>query len=165
MTEFVVRTFHQPEYYIHVLLNPLPIYGLAVGLIALLAGIVSRSRAANICALIVVMITAASAWPVSEFGEAGYDIMYSRSDQTGDAWLSEHKARAERFIYCFYGLAALAALGILAPLKWPKSSAALAISVLGLGCVVLGMGGYIAYPAGKIRHSEFRTGPPSKHSP
>ncbi len=90
MTEFVVRTFHQPEYYIHVLLNPLPIYGLAVGLIALLAGIVSRSRAANICALIVVMITAASAWPVSEFGEAGYDIMYSRSDQTGDAWLSEH---------------------------------------------------------------------------
>ena len=165
MTEFVVRTLHQPEYYIHVLLNPLPIYGLAAGLVALLAGVISRSRAANICALIVIMITAASAWPVFEFGEASYDIMYSRSDETGDAWLSEHKARAERFIYCFYGLAVLAALGILAPLKWPKSSAALAISVLGLGCVVLGMGGYIAYPAGKIRHSEFRTGPPPKQNP
>jgi hypothetical protein len=165
MTDFVVRTFHQPEYYIHVLLNPLPIYGLAVGLVALLAAVISRSRAANICALTVVMITAASAWPVYEFGEAGYDIMYSRSDETGDAWLAEHKSRAERLIYYFYGLAVLAAIGIFAPLQWPKWSTALTILVLGLGCVVLVIGGYIAYPAGKIRHSEFRTGPPPKSIP
>ena len=165
MTDFVVRTFHQPEYYIHVLLNPLPIYGLAVGLVVLLAAMISRSRAANICALTVVMITAASAWPVYEFGQAGYDIMYSRSDQIGDAWLSEHKTRAERLIYYFYGLAVLAAIGILAPLQWPKSSGPLALFVLVLGCAVLVIGGYIAYPAGKIRHSEFRTEPPPKSNP
>jgi hypothetical protein len=165
MTDFVVRTLHQPEYYIHVLLNPLPIYGLAMGLIALLAALISRSRAANICALVVVMISAASAWPVYEFGEAGYDIMYSRSDATGDAWLSEHKTRAERLIYYFYGLAVLAAIGIFAPIKWPKSSEIVTIGVLGLGCVVLVMGGYIAYPGGKVRHPEFRTGPPPTPSP
>lgn len=165
MTDFVVRTLHQPEYYIHVLLNPLPIYGLAMGLIALLGAIISRSRAANVCALSVVLISAASAWPVYEFGEAGYDIMYSRSDETGDAWLAEHKSRAERLVYCFYGLAALAATGIFAPLKWPKSAVTLAIIVLGFGCLVFGIGGYIAYPAGKVRHSEFRTGPPPKPSP
>jgi disulfide bond formation protein DsbB len=165
MTDLVVRTFHQPEYYIHVLLNPLPIYGLAAGLIALLAAIISKSRAANICALIVIMLSAASAWPVSEFGEASYDIMYSRSDEPGDAWLAEHKKRAERLIYYFYGLAFLAAIGIFAPLKWPKSSAVIAVVVLGLGCLVLGIGGYIAYPAGKVRHSEFRSGPPPKQSP
>jgi disulfide bond formation protein DsbB len=165
MIDFIVRTLHQPEYYIHVLLNPLPIYGLGVGLIALLAAIFSRSRAANICALIVVMISAVSAWPVYEFGEAGYDVMYSRSDATGDAWLSEHKARAERLIYYFYGLAVLAAIAIFAPIKWPKFAALLSVVVLALGCAVLGMGGYIAYPGGKIRHSEFRTGPPPKQSP
>jgi glucan phosphoethanolaminetransferase (alkaline phosphatase superfamily) len=165
MTEFVVRTVHQPEYYLHLLLNPIPIYGLGAGLIALIAAVVSRSRAANICALIVVMVSAASAWPVFEFGEAGYDIMYSRSDETGDAWLAEHKNRAERLIYWFYGLGALAVLAIFAPLKWPKSSLPTAIAVLVVGCVVLGMAGYIAYPAGKVRHSELRSGPPPKRSP
>ena len=165
MTDFVVRAFHQPEYYIHVLLNPFPIYGLAAGLLVLLAAVISRSRAASVCALVVVMITAASAWPVYEFGEAGYDIMYSRSDETGDAWLSEHKKRAERLIYYFYGLAILAAIAIVAPLRWPRLSMTLASIVLLLGCVVLVLGGYIAHPAGKIRHSEFRTEPPPKSSP
>jgi hypothetical protein len=36
----------------------------------------------------------------------------------------------------------------------------LTLIVLLLGAVVLGMGGYIAYAGGKIRHKEFRAGPP-----
>jgi hypothetical protein len=50
-------------------------------------------------------------------------------------------------------------------LKWPKSSLAIAIAVFVIGCAVLGIGGYITYPAGKIRHSELRSGPPPKQSP
>lgn len=146
-------------------MNPIPICGLDAGLVALLAAIVYKSRAVNICALTVVMLSAASAWPVFDFGEAGYDIMYSRSDETGDAWLAEHKNRAERLIYCFYALATLAVIGIFMPLKWPKSSLAIAIAVFVIGCAVLGIGGHIAYPAGKIRHSELRSGPPPKQSP
>jgi hypothetical protein len=164
MTEWVVRTFHQPEYYIHVLLNPLPVYGLAAGLISLCAAIISRSWAAKICALIVILISSASAWPVYEFGEAGYDIMYSRSDEIGDAWLSQHKERAEHLIYYFYALALLSVVAIFAPLKWPNYSTALVLIVLVSGCALLGLGAYIAYPGGKIRHPEFRTGPPPKRS-
>jgi flagellar basal body-associated protein FliL len=54
----------------------------------------------------------------------------------------------------------LSAVALLAPVKWPKSSSPLVIIVVLLGVLTLGMGGYIAYAGGKIRHREFRNGPP-----
>ena len=33
-----------PPEYVHVLLNPLPVYGLAIGVLALCAGLLARSR-------------------------------------------------------------------------------------------------------------------------
>jgi hypothetical protein len=44
-------------------------------------------------------------------------------------------------------------------LRWPKSSAPLAIAVVLLGAIALGSGCYIAYAGGKIRHREFRNEP------
>jgi hypothetical protein len=42
------------------------------------------------------------------------------------------------------------------PMKWPKASTALAIATLVCSFAALGVGGYIAYAGGKIRHREFR---------
>jgi hypothetical protein len=42
-----LKGLEQPEY-IHVLINPLPVYGLAMGLIGLMIGLVLRSREARI---------------------------------------------------------------------------------------------------------------------
>ncbi len=47
--------------YIHALVNPMPVYGLAMGMLGLLAGIVARSRAAQIVGLMLVAIAALSA--------------------------------------------------------------------------------------------------------
>jgi hypothetical protein len=58
----------------------------------------------------------------------------------------------------------LSAAAIAVPIKWPKSSTPLAIAVLLLGMAVLGMGGYIGYAGGKIRHREFRNEAPPKKS-
>jgi hypothetical protein len=151
----------QPEY-IHVLINPLPIYGLAMGWIGLIIGVALRSRPAQIATLVLILISAGSAWPVHEFGEQGYDRVLSMSDDAGQAWLDEHQHRAEQLIYFFYALAALSAIAIVVPIKWPKCSAPLVISTILLGIVVLGMSGYIAYAGGKVRHKEFRTEPPPK---
>ena len=82
------------------------------------------------------------------------------ADKDGQAWLDEHEDRAEDLIYIFYALAALSAIAIAAPMKWPKSSVPLAIATILLGAVTLGTGGYIAYAGGKIRHREFRNEPP-----
>lgn len=153
------QLFRQPEY-IHVLINPLPIYGLAIALLGLTMSILQRNRKAQVATLVLVLVSAASAWPVYEFGEQGYDRVLSMSDDAGHAWLNEHMHRAEQLIWCFYALAALSAVAIFAPRRWPRSTIAFASATLLLGAVVLGFGGYIGYAGGKIRHREFRTGPP-----
>src|SRR6266540_1056559 len=116
--ETLLRDLRQPEY-IHVLLNPLPVYGLLVGLIGLVLALILKSRRAQIATLTLVVISYASAWPVYEFGEQGYDRVLSMTDEAGEAWLDEHRHRAENLIWVFYALAAVSAFAIAAPIKWP----------------------------------------------
>ena len=158
MIESFIRGLRQPEY-VHVLLNPLPVYGLLIGWLAVVAAVISRSRRAVIVALILVFIASISAWPTLEFGEQGYDRVLAMTDDDGHAWLDEHEHRAQELVYFFYALAALSAAAIIVPLRWPKSTAPLAIAVVFLGATALGCGSYIAYAGGKIRHREFRNEP------
>jgi hypothetical protein len=155
----LIRDLRQPEY-IHVLLNPLPVYGLLVGWVGLVIGLALRSRRAQIATLTLVLLSSISAWPVYEFGQQGYDRVLSMTDEAGEAWLDEHMHRAENLIWIFYALAALSAFAIAAPIKWPKSSVPLTVAVILLGAVTLGSGAYIAYAGGRIRHREFRNEPP-----
>src|SRR5215813_2760058 len=155
MIDGFLRGLRQPEY-VHVLLNPLPVYGLLVSWIALIAALISKSRKAHIVTLILVFITSISAWPVYEYGEQGYDRVLSMTDDDGGAWLDEHVHRGEQLIWIFYVLAAFSAVAVAAPIKWPKSSVPLAIAVILLGAVALGSGAYIAYAGGRVRHREFR---------
>jgi disulfide bond formation protein DsbB len=159
MIDGFLRGLRQPEY-VHVLLNPLPVYGLLVSWIALIAALISKSRRAHIVTLILIFVTSISAWPVYEFGEEGYDRVLAMTDDDGHAWLDEHQARGQKLIYVFYALAVLSAAAIVVPLRWPKSSVPLAIVVVLLGAVALGSGCYVAYAGGKIRHREFRNEPP-----
>jgi glucan phosphoethanolaminetransferase (alkaline phosphatase superfamily) len=158
MIDGFVRGLRQPEY-VHVLLNPLPVYGLLISWIALIAALISKSRRAHIVTLILVFVSSISAWPVYEFGEEGYDRVLAMTDDDGHAWLDEHQARAQKLIYVFYALAVLSAAAIVVPLRWPKCSVPLALAVVVLGAAVLGSGCYIAYAGGKIRHREFRNEP------
>ena len=159
MFDAILRDLRQPEY-IHVLINPLPVYGLAMGLLGLIVAFFLKSRRAQIATLIVVLVSAASAWPVYEFGEQAYDRVLSMADDPGRAWLDEHQDRAEDLIWFFYGLAVLSAVALVAPRKWPRSATPLVVAVILLSAVTLGLGGYIAYAGGKIRHKEFRNVPP-----
>src|SRR6516162_8861042 len=121
MIEGFIRSLRQPEY-VHVLLNPLPVYGLLISWIGLVAAVISKSHRALIVTLILVFITSISAWPTFEFGQQGYDRVLSMTDDDGHAWLDEHQERAEKVIYIFYALAALSVAAILVPLRWAKSS-------------------------------------------
>jgi hypothetical protein len=161
MMDAFVRDLRQPEY-LHVLLNPIPVYGLAIALLGLLISIVMRTRTAQVAALALVLVSAGMAWPVFELGEKSSDRVLSMSDDDGQAWLKVHQHRAEQLIPFFYGLAAIAVLAIAVPIKYARSSSVFAIITLVFGMAVLGMGGYIAYAGGKIRHREFRTVPPPK---
>src|SRR6266568_4720089 len=150
---------NSPEY-MHVLLNPIPVYGLAFGIVGLLSAIIARSRAAIVVSLVLVFLSGLSAWPTYHYGEAAYDRVKAMADTAGDQWLDEHMARGEKLIYAFYVLAGLAAVGMFAPMKWPRSSFPLAIATFVIGCTTLGIGAYIAYAGGHVRHREFRFEPP-----
>lgn len=147
--------------YLHVLLNPLPVYGLAVGALALLAALLCRNRTATVTALAIVAFTALSAWPTYSLGQRAYETVNTTVDPSGQDWLEAHQHRAEKLLWTFYVLAALAAAGIAAPLRWPRTALPLAVLTLLGAFAVLGAGGWIAYAGGKIRHVEFRRGLPA----
>jgi len=164
MIDALLRDLRQPEY-LHVLINPLPVYGLGAGLVALIVALFLRNRAANVTALVIIFISAAAAYPVAYLGDAGYDRVLSMADDAGRAWLDEHQDRADDLVWFFYGLAVLSVAAIFLPRKWPNSATILTVATLVLSILCLGVGGYIAYAGGKIRHREFRnTPPPSEKS-
>jgi hypothetical protein len=88
-----LQDLSQPEY-VHVLINPLPVYGLGMGILALLIAFMARSRRAQVVALVLVVASAASAWPVFIYGKKGYQRVHAMSDNDGQAWLDAHMRRA-----------------------------------------------------------------------
>jgi hypothetical protein len=155
----ILQHLNNPEY-MHVLLNPIPVYGLAFGTLALALALLLRNHRLTVAALVLVFVGAISAWPVYQYGESAYDRVKSMSDPAGERWLDEHMARGEKMIWLFYVLAGVAVIGVGAVLKWPRTSFAITVGTLVLGGVTLGTGGYIAYAGGHVRHKEFRFEPP-----
>jgi mono/diheme cytochrome c family protein len=154
----------QPEYF-HVLINPLPIYGLAAGALVLAGALILRNRPAQLLALAMVFLCAASAWPTYVAGEKAYYRVYPTADREGQQWLDAHKRRGEKLIYVFYALAAVALSAALIPAKAPKTAFPLASLTLIMALTSLAAGGWIGKAGGKIRHPEFRHEPPPQPPP
>jgi|ERR1043166_8731926 hypothetical protein len=157
--ELIQSHLRQPEY-LHVLFNPLPVYGLAFGAIALVIAIALRNRAAQIVALALVLLGALSAWPTIHYGEIAYDRILTQADAGGNEWLDAHGQRGERAEPAFYVLAVIAATALALPWKLPKTATALNFITLVATLAVLALGIWVAYAGGQIRHSEFRYGSP-----
>jgi hypothetical protein len=148
-----------PEY-VHVLINPLPVYGLSIAVLALALALFLRTQRLTIAALVLVFVCSISAWPTYSYGEAAYDRVKAMSDPAGEQWLDEHMARGMKMIWMFYVLAGVAAIGVVGVVKWPRISLAVTAGTLVWGAATLGAGGYIAYAGGHVRHKEFRFEPP-----
>lgn len=157
-SEFL-RELHQPEY-VHVLLNPLPVYGLALALLALVLAVIFRSRGARAVALILIVVTAAAAWPVAYFGSAGYDRIYSMSDESAQKWLNWHAYLADRIVWAHSVAAAFSAAALVAVWKYPRWQRLALILTVVAALAAVSLGGFLAFVGGKIRHAEFRSAPP-----
>lgn len=144
--------------YLHVLLNPLPEYGLALGAALLGVGLVGRNKSVRLAGLLMTGICAASAWPVLYYGQHAYNSLAPMLDTESEQWLDLHMQRAERFIFVFYTIAAFALGAAILPRRWPKSAFPLAGSTLLLALGGLGLGAWISRAGGQVSHSEFRQG-------
>lgn len=145
----------KPEY-LHVLLNPLPVYGLSMGVLVLAAGLLARSKAARNIGLLVIVLCAASAWPVLVFGQHGYNHLYPQLDTESQQWLDAHMDRAERFIYAFYLTALLGIAALVTQKKFQKTNKAFVLLTLLAAIASLAIGGWISRAGGEVSHSEFR---------
>jgi len=149
----------RPEY-VHVAINHFPLVGLFVAMLALLVGLIVRSRPVMLTGLGLVCVLALSIWPVYSYGEAGYDRVLSMADEPGDAFLKYHAELAHRWAFLYYVTAAAAAAGLGLAWKRPGTLIPVGIFVVILCLASLAGGIAIAHAGGEIRHREFRSGPP-----
>ena len=150
----------QPEY-LHVLANPVLTHALPLAAVGLLLALIARGQGAIRLMLLLVLLSAAAVWPTVHYGEEGFDRVKAMTDAPGSDWLLVHRHRVEQSEWVYYVVAVLALAALAAPLKWPRTFLPLATVVLILAVAASAVGAYIAYPAGKIRHREFRHGEPS----
>lgn len=146
---------HPPEY-IHVLLNPMPVYGMIIGTIALAGALIAQSRAARVLALSIVIVAGASASPTQYFGENAYQRVRGITDEGGQQWLDQHMRRAEKLLFLFYGTALLGTAAFATQRKFPKTTSALTIITLAAAIASASAGAWISKAGGHIRHPEFR---------
>ena len=151
----------QPEY-VHVVINHLPLVGLAVAMLALVVALATKDRTAILIGLALVGLMALSAWPVYYYGEAGYDRVLSMADEAGEKYLAYHRQLAERWVFLYFVTAGIAGLGCSLAWKWPRTLVLSSVLALVLAGASLASGIVIAKAGGAIRHREFRSGPPPK---
>lgn len=142
--------------YVHVFLNPLPVYGLSMGVLVLATGLFARSRAARNSGLGLIVLCAASAWPVLYFGQHGYNHLYPQLDTESQQWLNAHMQRAERFIYAFYLTALLGIAALVVQERFLRATKVLTLLTLAAAIASLGIGAWISRAGGEVSHSEFR---------
>jgi hypothetical protein len=155
----LIEALKHPEY-VHVLLNPVPVYALSMGILALALGFLLRSRQAQIVGLIIVIISCASAWPVAYFGHQAHEHLEDALNDEAKTWVDHHSDRADRGVYGLYLTALLGLAALLVPARFAKSAKVLPVLTLVAAIGALGLAGWISHAGGQIRHSEFRQGPP-----
>ncbi|MHB1082956.1 MAG: hypothetical protein ACYC67_26405 [Prosthecobacter sp.] len=148
-----------PEY-LHAISNHMLVIGVGLGFFAVVLALILKSRQAQIVALAVVLVSSAAAYPVLFLGQQAYKSVRGIADEPGQSWLDAHMERAESTIYIYYALMIVAGAALAVP-KWkPKAAVPLALATLALAAASMGVGGWISYAGGQVRHAEFRDGPP-----
>lgn len=150
----------QPEY-AHVLLNPLPVYGVGIGVVVLCCALLLRNRPVEIVALAIIAVSSLSAWPVSLLGHKAHARLEEKLSADSNKWMQYHEETANAAVIVALA-AALISVGALSvpSRKYPKLAVTLTILSLLSGATSLAMSGRASHAGGRIRHEEFRTEPP-----
>ena len=158
----------QPEY-MHVLINPIPIFGMGLGLLLLIVAWVRPAAGLSEAGLAIIIATGVITYPTIKLGQYAYDRIFETIPLDAQEWLDVHMARAERSQYLFYLAAILACLTLYKQRRNPETARRLMIATMAVSGLCAALAGLIAHAGGQVRHTEFRTGPPTaralKHAP
>jgi hypothetical protein len=163
--DLLLELLEDPAYR-HVLLNHLPIVGLAIAWLVLSWALVERRWSSTVFGLSLVALLSGSAIGVMSAGDAAYPDVFDSLDGPGREWLDYHTYLADRWGWLLYANAALAALAIVAGFVRARLRVIVGVLVLATTTVGLLAAAIIAEAGGKIRHPEFRlSDPPDYESP
>lgn len=149
----------QPEY-LHVLIHPFPILGMALAAPLLLFALAVRSRGAKEAGLVLIMLASLGALATVKLGQKAYDRVYNGIELESQQWADVHMERAENAQWAFYLTGLLAALALAASRRKPAWDKPATLGALSGALLCSALGGWIAHAGGQVRHSEFRLGPP-----
>lgn len=151
----------QDPAYRHMLLNHVPIIGLFMSFVVLATGLVVRQTALLFTGLALVTLTAGASFPMAQYGDAAYPVIYDTLDGHGRDWLDYHAALAETWLPLLYANAGLALAALVASIVRPGllTWVSLLVALVTLAGIV--GASVVARSGGKIQHPEFRlTDPP-----
>lgn len=149
----------QPEY-IHVIINVMPLVGMALGAGLLLAGLRLESEGMREAGLALVVLAGVITFPTVKFGQHAYDRLYEQIPLEAQQWLDVHMSRAERLQWFFYLTGGLAAWALASSRKRTPSASRQAQATLLAAGVCAALAAWISHAGGQVRHPEFRLGPP-----
>lgn len=155
----MLKVLQQPEY-IHVLINHIPLIGFAGAVFSLIIALITKNRTAILIGLFLVALFAGSTWPVIHYGEKGYERVVAIADEDGVVYLKHHMALGNRWGKLYYLTSFTAVVAGFITWRLPRYAISSSSVVVILSILSLGAGGIVAESGGKIRHPEFRTGPP-----
>jgi hypothetical protein len=145
----------QPEY-VHVLLHPMPVIGLLIAVIGLILGLIFKGKAAVTISLLLIAMTAGSAYFVYESGGDAEDRIETILDQDSKDWLHEHEERTEVAVYLFYVTAFVALVAVMMGPIMPGFARGMTWATLALACFSILAGGWIGRAGVRINHPELR---------
>lgn len=160
-SEFAMFLDHmtRPEY-LHVLINPLPGAGMALGAVLLLIGLSRPKSGVTEVGLGVVLGAGVMAFPTIKLGQRAYDRIFDALTPNAQQWLDVHMARAERLQLVFYAAAVVAGWALVQARRRSSGARTWTVASLVLALACVGLAVWIAHAGGQIQHSEFREGPP-----
>lgn len=155
----LMEALSRPEY-LHVLLNPLPVYGVAIGVFMLAVAMLCRTRQVQVAALIIIAVSSGSAWPAAQLGHRAHGHLEAKLSPESNQWLQHHEQLGDKAAVVAVVCAATALAAIFIPRKYPKATSPFAAGTLVIGIFSLAVSVWASQAGGRVRHEEFRMGPP-----
>ena len=138
---------------IHLFITHLPVFGLFLGFIVLLYGIIKKERHVKIVSLTILLISIVGGLIAFQTGESAEETVENITGVLEDT-IEQHEESAEITILFFYGLGVLSLSALYAEVKRKKYSKQLLIIVMAFTVVTFSFVAWTASLGGKIRHTE-----------
>jgi uncharacterized membrane protein len=142
---------------IHLLLNHIPVFGTAFGILILVASMALKNESWRSAAMIVLLASALGTVPAYLTGEPAEEVVEEMQGIDKEA-IEEHEDGAMFVLIGVELLGALALFGLWQSRGGGKVSSGVANSALVLGLIVMAIVARTAHQGGEIHHPEIRPG-------